>query len=80
MVQERTFKILKTMFGLSEIAWLDFLFVDVIVCLCLDIMMSICVCCMSGEKDSINKLRKKKSLSGVESNEKVSLDEEVVNN
>jgi hypothetical protein len=35
---------------------------------------------MSGEKDSINKLRKKKSLSGVESNEKVSLDEEVVNN
>lgn len=42
--------------------------------------MSICVCCISGEKDSINKLRKKKSLSGVEANEKVSLDEEVVNN
>lgn len=56
------------MFGLSEISWLNFLFVDLVVCLCLDIVISICVCLISREKYSINKIRQKKSLSGVEAN------------
>lgn len=57
------------MFGLSEICWSDFMIVDAVVCLCFDFVMSICVCCFSSDKDSINKVRKKKSFSGVEANE-----------
>lgn len=58
------------MFGLSEISWSDFLIVNVVVCVCIDIVMSVCVCFLFGDKDSINKVRKKKSLSEVKTEEK----------
>jgi hypothetical protein len=58
------------MFGLSEISWSDFLIVNVVVCVCVNIVMSVCVCFLFGDKDSINKVRKKKSLSEVKTEEK----------